>query len=274
MFETFGRSYRLVMESFNVLRRDKEMMLFPVFSAVASILVLISFILPLLITGLGEGSIVVGILSYVIVFLYYLASYFVIIFFNVGLVYCAHIRLKGGDPTFKDGIKAALGNLDRILAWALVSATAGMILRAFCRRSGIIGRIIISLVGMAWTLLTFFVIPVMVIEKRGVWESISKSGSLFKKTWGENVIGQIHIGLIFLLLALLGLTLPAIGLMTGNTTLIISSAAAMSLYWVFLGIINSSLDGIFRTALYEYATTGAIPSGFSEDTIRNAYKIK
>ncbi len=275
MFDTFGRSYKLVLESFNILRKDKEMMLFPVFSGVAGILVLISFILPLFFTGILGGDGAVGeVLYYVIIFLYYLASYFVIVFFNVGLVYCARKRLKGQNPTFMDGINAAFGNLGKIFAWALISATVGMILRALSRRSGILGRIIISLIGMVWTLLTFFVVPVMIFEGRGVLESISKSGSLFKKTWGENVIGQFQMGLIFFLLSIPGLIFPVIGVLTGNIILIAVTVAVMVFYWVILGIVSSSLDGIFKTALYEYAITGVVPSGFSEDVIRNAYRTK
>lgn len=275
MFGTIGRSYRLVLESFNILRKDKEMMLFPVFSGIVGILVLISFILPLFFTGILGGDGAVGeALYYMVIFLYYLASYFVIVFFNVGLVYCARKRLKGQDPTFMDGINAAFSNLGKIFAWALISATVGMILRALSRRSGIVGRIIISLIGMAWTLLTFFVVPVMIFEGKGVMESISKSGSLFKKTWGENVIGQFQMGLIFFILSLFGLIFPVIGVLTGNIILIAVAVAVMVLYWVILGIVSSSLDGIFKTALYEYATTGVVPAGYSEDVIRNAYRTK
>ena len=228
-----------------------------------------------LLQGFFAGDGVIGdALNYAILFLFYLTSYFVIVFFNVGLVYCAHIRIKGGDPTFRDGLNAAFANIGKIFMWALISATVGMILNILSRRAGVIGRIVISLIGMAWTLLTFFVVPAMIIEKRSVKDSISKSGALFKKTWGENVVGQFQIGLIFFILSLFGLIFPIIGLLTGNGILFIAFLGIAFFYWVLLGIINSSLDGIFKTALYEYATTGVVPAGFSDDTIKNAYRHK
>lgn len=272
IFATFSRSWRLVKESFNVLKKDKEIMLFPILSGIVCLAVTLSFILPLFILDFIDfGG---GILQYILLFFYYLVSYFVIVFFNVGLITCADIRLKGGDPTVRDGINNAIKNIRKIFLWALISATVGIVLRILSERSGMIGRIIISIIGMAWNLLTFFVIPVMIIDNREVIPSIKKSGEIFKKTWGETVVGQFSISLVFLPLFLIGILFPLLGVLSGVGVILIMSIAAMVFYWVLLAIIQQSLNGIFNIALYRYATEGVVSPAFSEDVIKNAFKPK
>ncbi len=273
---TFGRSFQLVKESYSVLRKDKELMLYPLISGAVS-LVLIGF-LALGVLSANLFGYMSSIIVYPILFVYYLASYFVIIFFNTGLITCANIRMSGGDPKFRDGIDNAVKHLGKIFTWALVSATVGMILNALSRRSGLIGRIIIGLIGMAWNFLTFFVVPILVLENVSVTDSIKKSGALFKKTWGENVVGQFSMGFVFLLLGLLGLIPLALGifsLMGASYILIPLLFFGIALfYWVALAIVSSSLNGIFVTALYNYASKGVVPAGFSEETIKAAWKMK
>src|SRR3989344_3507528 len=201
MFQHFSYSWQLVKESFAVLKKDKEIMLFPI---VSGILTVIAFLL---------------------LFIYYVITSFIVIFFNTGLITCAQMRLNGKDPTFKDGIKHAWKHLGNIFVWSLISATIGLILRMIVDRienserlgpiGKLVGMIFIGILGMAWSFLTFFVIPVMVFENKNVFASIKQSGSLFKKTWGENVIGQFSMGLIFGLLFLAGAAVAFLAFLSG-----------------------------------------------------------
>jgi hypothetical protein len=272
---TFGRSFRLVKESYSILKKDKELMLFPIISGVAGILLLIPFLLLMFSASLfGDAG---NMMSYVITFIYYLLTYFIILFFNTGLIACANIRLNGGDPKFKDGIDIALKNIGKIFAWALILATIGVILRWLSEKSGFIGRIIIGLIGMAWGLLTFFVLPVMIFEKASITDSIKKSGALFKKTWGENVVGHFSMGFVFLLFALFGiipLAIAVLSAMSGSLPIMVVFIGITFLYWMILGILNASLSGIFMTALYNYASKGTVLGGFSEESIKGAYVPK
>ncbi|ODS41375.1 MAG: hypothetical protein A7315_06460 [Candidatus Altiarchaeales archaeon WOR_SM1_79] len=273
MFESVSRSFDLVKVSFGVLRKDKEIMLFPIISGIVCILVSISFIIPLFVAeGFGVGE--TGYIWYIGLFLYYLVSYFIVIFFNTGLIACAHIRLKGGDPTFSDGIAAASKNIGKIFAWALISATVGLLLRVISERSGTLGRFIVSMVGMAWNLLTFFVIPVMIFENQSALESIKKSGSLFRKTWGENVVGQITMGLFFFILGAIGVIIGIILLILIGSIAFLPVLILVVLYLLAIAIVSASIDGIFKTALYIYAKEGKPPSVYSEDTIKNAFRRK
>ncbi|MBN2251285.1 MAG: hypothetical protein JW724_04355 [Candidatus Altiarchaeota archaeon] len=269
---TISRSFKLVGESFKVLKKDKEIMLFPVISAVVSLALLAFFLVSVFSAGfLGDLG---DYMYYPLVFVYYLLSYLIVIFFNTGLVTCAGIRMNGGDPKFRDGIDNALKHFGKIFSWALLAATVGIILNALSRRSGLLGRIIISIIGMAWSLLTFFVVPVLIFENYSVTESIKRSGALFRKTWGENFVGQFSIGMVFVLLGILGIFPIILGLLSGSIELLLILAGLALFYWVMLAIISSSLSGVFLTALYIYATTGSVPKDFSEETIKGAYRPK
>lgn len=258
-------------ETMHVLRMDKELLLFPVISGIVVILIIASFILPLLFAGIISESIG-PLLLVIFVFLFYFISFFVVIFFNSALIACAYKRLQGGDPTIGYGIRTAAGHLGQILAWSLISATVGLILSAIRNRGGFVGAIVSGLLGAAWSLVTFFVIPVMIFEGKGTIASIGESWQLFKKTWGENVVGSLGLGLVFLpVVVMLLLTVVAA---FSASALIIPMFVLFILVLVICAILYSTLRGIFVAALYSYAKTGQVPGTFREDFITNAFVPK
>ena len=133
------------------------------------------------------------------------------IVFNAALGSAAHERLCGGDPTIGSAIRGAASRAGKILPWAIVSATVSIILRAIENRVGFVGRIVAAFAGMAWTVVTFLVLPIIVIEDMSVKDAIKKSGNLFKHNWGENLAAQFGFGLIgfIAILPAIGILLPA-----------------------------------------------------------------
>jgi hypothetical protein len=266
MFRSFSRSYQLVCHSWAVLKQDKEIMIFPVLSALASVAVAASFIVPVVLLemarvgatstpgGAHHEKIQMQAAWYIYTFLFYLTSYFITIFFNVGVMHCAAKRMDGGDPTVGDGFRGAFRNLGAIFMWSLVAATVGMVLRVISERSGLLGKIIVSILGIAWSLLTYFAVPVMIFEGVGALDAIKRSGALFKKTWGEAVIGEAGMGLFFGVLSLAGLVPIGVAVYmatqgTLGVALGITLGATVLFYWVALGIISATLQGIFHVAL-------------------------
>jgi hypothetical protein len=206
-------SWELIKASFSVLQSDKELIIFPIVSSIGTLIVTLSFAIPMMLAGVFEyifsdipGANIVG---FVILFLFYIFQYFIVIFSNSALVGAAMIRLKGGDPTVSDGFRIALQNIKSIFGFAVISATVGMILRMISERSNTLGRFVISLIGLAWNLATFLVIPVLVVEGIGPIESVKRSVALLKRTWGEQIAGNIGFGLFFGLLTI-GILITAI----------------------------------------------------------------
>jgi len=272
MFESIFRSIELAKESFAVIQKDKEIMLFPVLSGIACLIFVSLMIIPAVIAGTIFGeSLNNPVILYGGLFVFYLITSFIVVFFNTALVTCAHIRLTGGDPTFHDGITEAIRHIRKIFAWAVISATVGVILSLLRDNDNIIGQIIISMIGMAWSLLTYFVVPVMILEDRGIVASVKESALLFRKTWGEAIVGPGSISIIFVLIGLLALVPLFLVVLSGNSTLIIAGIGGYILLVVILAIIASALQGVFNTALYLYAKTGTVPSAFRSDLVTNAF---
>ena len=268
----FSRSYQIFKESLAVLKEEKMLALFPVISGLVMILLTIGLLIPLYyLAGFKEGTVENNPLIYVFLFIFYFVGYYVIIFFNTGLIACAHLRLNGMNPSFQDGLQFALENAGKIAGWALISATVGLALNMIRERAGIIGRIAAGIIGVAWNLITFFVIPVFVFEGLGVIDSIKKSSVLFKRTWGENMVLRFSVSFILVLVGMIGILPIALAVMTKSTPIIVVVGALVAIYWIILFILGASLNGIFAAALYNYANTGVVPSAYSPGLIENAF---
>ena len=272
--EKFERSWRIMKASWDILRQDKEILLFPVLSGLSLLLILASFALPILALGgvdtvqrIARHNGAVG--NAVVLFSFYFINYLVLIFFNTALVACATIRMRGGNPTVGDGLQAAGSRLFEIAGWALVSASVGLVLRMIEERSNIIGRIVAGLVGMAWGVTSYLVIPILVNERKGPMEAFQESARLLKKTWGEELIGGFSFGLIFFVLALPAFGLLAAGCAGGKALTAVVLALAV-LYLVALSVVQAALQGIFQAALYQYAKKGEPPRGFACDVLNEA----
>lgn len=208
------------------------------------------------------------------------------IFANSALVGAALIRLRGGDPTLGDGFGIATSHLASILGYAAIAATVGMILNFLSRGGGsegkgnplaLIGVLASSLVGMAWSLATFLAVPVLVTEDLGPVEAIKRSSMLLKKTWGEQVVGGLSIGLVFGLLAIFAIILGAFAFVfVSGTSPSATIAIVVLLVLVLLGIglISSTLSGIFSAAVYDYAVGGNAGEFFREDLIKSAFRSR
>jgi hypothetical protein len=270
------RSWALTQQSLSVLRANPSLIAFPVISSIATLIVSASFFVPLYLVfgeqAVSNEKLPIG--AYPFLFLFYVVSYFVVIFFNAALVHCARETLGGRPASVSDGLTAATSRILPILGWAVISATVGVILRTISERVGIIGKLVVGLFGAAWSVLTFFVVPSLVLDKVGPVEAIKRSGSTLKRTWGEALIGGAGIGLAIGLLALVPIPLIVGAAFTSMAALIIGVIVISILYWIALATVGSSLQGIYTTAVYTYAYSGTVPAGFSEDAIQNAFESK
>jgi hypothetical protein len=157
-----------------------------------------------------------------------------------------------------------------LLPWAVLSATVSIILRAFEERAGVLGRIVGSLIGLAWSLVTFLVLPVLVIEQIGPIDAVKRSAALFKKTWGENMIANAGIGLVALGATLVGLLPCALLMAVGGPVAVLGIVIAVA--WIVgVQLIAATLTGILQTALYRFATAGTAP-GFDDEQLRGAFR--
>jgi hypothetical protein len=272
--------WTLATQSFRVLMLDKSLLLFPLLSGIASFLVLASFIGAAWASGVTDREEAMNdATAWVLLFAYYFANYFVIVFFNSALVACAMIRFRGGSPTLADGLRAARERLPQIVAWALFAASVGVLLRFIAERVGFIGKIVIALLGAAWTIATYFIAPVLVVEKLGPLDALKRSVEIIKKTWGESLVSNLGIGLVttlvtMLLIATTGILTVMLSVKLGSIAVALAGVALVLVIIVLAALVSSALGSIALCASYLYATEGKVPRAFADAGLQYAFAAR
>ena len=272
--------WTLAKQSLRLLMLDKELLVFPLLSGISCFLVLASFVAGVWATGIAgeEGAAGRGV-SWAVLFAYYFANYFVIVFFNSALVACTMIRFRGGVPTVSAGMRAARERLAQIAAWALLAATVGVLLKMIEERVQFVGRIVIALLGAAWTIGSYFVVPVLVVERIGPIDAFKRSVRILRKAWGEAIVGNLGLGLITFLvtLALLiatGIVTMVLAVNIGSIAVALAGLLVMVSIVVLAALVGSALNAIVLSALYLYATEGKVPEAFAGARLQDAFVAK
>jgi hypothetical protein len=274
MFQRIERSWELTKQCWSLLSKNKVLLMFPVLSGTASVIIMISFLVPLFVSGnasqLGHHRGPLPAEVYLMLFAFYFCLYLVQTFFSCALMGSANVAFAGGEASLGVGLSLAWSRFGRILVWAAVAATVGMILRTIQERVGLLGRILVALMGAAWTILTYFMGPVIVFEDLGVSDGIARSTAMIKKTWGEGMTKGLAFSALTLL-AFLVLFVGTFALMTINPIL---AGLFFLLGIIAVATVSSAMDGIFKVALYRYACWNMVPEGFSQELVQGAFSGK
>jgi hypothetical protein len=268
-----SRTVQLARASWEVLKADKELVALPVLSLLATLVAAGSFVAPMVWVERGDPGRNPGWATIALIFAAYLVLAYITIFFNAALVYAANQRLEGGDPTVGSALRGAAGHAGRLFPWALVSATVSALLRAVEQRGGVFGRLVSGIAGIAWSLVTFLVIPVLIVEDLRVGDALRRSAALFRGTWGENVAARVGFGLLGFLLMLPGIAAIVGAFALGETVSIL--LVSVGVLWILtVAMLLSALSGIFQTALYRYAAGKPSQGAFASDDLRAAFAAK
>ena len=279
MFRTLGNTWQIIKLSWRILKMDRELIFFPIMGTLGALIVggisAAVFANVGTFDRLGSGETEFSAADLLIALLAYFGALFMVIFCNAALVAAARERLEGGDPNVMSGIRAVRGLWLSILGWTIVTGTVGLLLQALQNlardnASGalrIVAIILVALLQTAWAYITFFVIPVLVVERVGPLEAIRRSGGLLRETWGEQLTASFSFFIVYLL-ALLVVAIPVV---------------ILALLWpvgaIIVGVILGGLalalvaamEGIFKAALYEWVTEGKGSEWFDGRLLSNAY---
>jgi hypothetical protein len=265
---------------------DPALLIFPVLSAVAMVVLMASFALPVwlmhhsLQSAPADGSTThtLRLSSYAATYVFYVITYSVVMFFNTALIAVALRRLDGESASVTDGLKAAFSNLPAILGYALIAATVGTILRIIEQRVGLIGRIVTAFIGAAWTLATAMTLPVLVVENVGPVEAISRSLELLRRNWGENLIGNVGISLgiavVGVPLCVLGALFLVSAISSKSPGMIMLASMALVVMIIGLSIVSSTLHSIYTAALYRFATGNKDNGAIGPNLLADAFQSK
>lgn len=270
---TGARSVNLIKASWFVLRSNKALAVFPVLSAVTHLVVAGAFIGPAVAISWDDSASVSSVkpAPWVLVAAFYFVAAYTTIFFNAALISQANEALSGGRASVKAGLSVAGRNWLRIAPWALLSASVSIILRVLEERLGILGRIVAAIIGLAWNLVTFMVLPILVLERVGVSTAIRRSSEMLKRTWGENIVGNVGIGLFVFVAMIPSLVLFVLGVSAGHATLLVCFALAIA-WMAVVSVVASAMSGIYQTALYRYAATEGAAEMFGDFPLSQAFR--
>ncbi len=201
-------------------------------------------------------------------FVFYMLVSVITVFWNAAIVASAYERLSSGtNPSFSYGIGQAMKCLPQILVWGLIAGTVGLfiqILEGLARGNDapvplrIVAGIASFIIGIAWWIVTFFMIPMIVLERAGVMDSMGRSTELFKRTWGEDVTSHIGTGILMTLciFVLIGTSIP---LMYLGDLGVILGIIILAVGLLFTVLFFSTVEAVNRASLFYYAKTGQMP---------------
>jgi hypothetical protein len=278
------RSWELGKASWSIMMANRQLLLFPM---IATIALLIS---SAAVGGFGWGVIYAlgldlstelstnNVPGVIVVVLISLVGSIVTIYFNTALTGAVLRQIDGQSATLSDGLAVANSRKRAIIGWALVMTTVGLALAIIRDKGGLAGRVVAWIGDIAWTLATFFVVPVLATHDIGPIDALKESGRLFKRTWGEQVVGNAGIGLfsfiIGLPLVLVAFVVAGIGFATGSIPVIVLTLIVAGLLIGLTVAIGSTLSGIYRTVLYRWATSGEVAAGFPQEAVRASFVPK
>jgi hypothetical protein len=275
-FDRLSTGWNITMSSFKVLRANKQLIVFPLLSGASLVLVMASFAVAVLaalgwdVDTLGDEESGSMVLNYALVFCFYLINYFVITFFNMALIHCARLYFQGEEVTVSAGLRFSASRIGSIFSWALFAATVGTILRAIQENTGIIGKILTGIIGIVWSIATFFVVPVIAYEDCGPIDAFRRSSQLMREKWGESLGSRIGFGVInFLAILLVAIPLFILGALVHWAL-----GVALGVLSVFIIMtVMSAAQTIFISAVY-HNVTGTPVQHFSQQLIDGLFEPK
>ncbi len=302
--DKFRRSWTVFRNSLQVMARNPKLLLFPLVTFGCTVAIVLFFFAPAVLLPTGHpwgtgghwmavaarwGNLVAAEghtqhwhpkpVAYLYLVAIYLVSMISATFFNVAFYNEIIKALAGGRVSIRAGLGFARCRLRSILFWSLFAGAIGLLIRALEERFGWIGRLVMRFVGVAWSVASVFVIPVMIREGSvNPLTLLKNSAATLKKTWGEALIGYVGIGLgsglVLLGSFLLLLGVGVIAYWAHRPMLLVPLGLAWLLGVMAFGYVVSVANDIYRCALYVYASEGVVPEPYTAELMDAAWKVR
>lgn len=274
IFDRLSTGWTIAMSSFKVLRAKKELIIFPILSGMAIVLIVASFAFALFAKeGWDPENNIDQFntpLYYLLLLGFYVANYFVVVFFNMALIHCTRLYFQGEEVTVRAGLQFSLSRIGVIFSWAFFAGTIGLLLRVIQENVGWLGKIITGLIGVVWSIATFFVVPIIAYENAGPLEAFKRSSQLMRQKWGESLGANFSFGLIqFIGIIIVGLPLFFLGSLINPIAGI--GLAVVGVFGVFA--IVSAAETIFISAIY-HNIKGDIVEHFDQQMVDDLFSKK
>jgi hypothetical protein len=272
-FDRLSSGWKISMNSFSILKKNKQLIIFPILSGISLVLTAGVFILGVLaVAGWDVDYIKTDnrVLNYALLFGFYFVNYFIVVFFNMALIHCSKLYFDGEEVTVSKGLQFSASRIGVIVSWAMFAATVGTILKVIQENTGTIGKIVTGLLGFVWGITTFFVVPVIAYENLGPVDAFKRSAQLMKNKWGESLGATFSLGLVQMAAVLLAaipvfLIAAYVNIFAG---IFIGIVAGVAIFAVF-----SAAQTIFISSVYNNVT-GNIDEHFNQQIIDSLFTAK
>jgi len=273
LFDRLSNGWKLSMNSFKVLKANQQLIIFPILSGISLTLVIGSFF-TVAFANAGWNTENLGELSsagyYTLLFLFYLVNYFIVVFFNMALTHCTRLYFRGEEVSVRAGLQFSMSRIGVIFSWAVFAATVGTILRAIQENSGIIGRVITGIIGIVWSIATFFVVPIIAYENLGPIAAFKRSSQMMKQKWGESLAAGFSFWLIqFLAIVVVGVPLFLLGSLVHP---VFGIALAIMALFIIMAVMSAA-QTIFVSAVY-HNVNGDPTEHFSQQLLDDLFVKK
>ncbi len=276
----WARSLSIVKASWQVLMAHKRLLVLPIISLICAILLLIPFAAEIFHLAMSSfpqqtaqvnQSMAPAIEMFLLFLIYYIFIYIMANFLNSALVYCASEALQQRPVRIIDGFKVAWSRIGLIIGWSLLAATVGVILHILSRSHSFFEDMIASFIGVAWSLMSFLALPILVLEDKGPFAAVRESAELLKQNWGERLIISGGIGLVFVLLNIPGIVVILIGVnYLGSSNFSGLLITLGTIYVLFISLFNVTLQRIFETALYHFTKDQSFQGPFQKEILQGS----
>lgn len=276
---SWGQSKLLTQKSWAIVKDNRYLLAFPVLGFLASLVPLAMFWIPAGYLAISDQYVAAVALAIVGIF----ANQIVISIAGGGLVASADQELSGGASSLGHGIGRALARLFPLVGWALIATVVNVIVGLIRGQGNGVGDAVRNLAAAGilamWQLVTFFVLPFIMLDGRGPISAIKESFALFRAKWGVQIFGGVRIGgMIGLLTILPGILLVVLGFVAAFTdsTALLALGVTMIVIGILLFMIGalliSTMKGIFSVVLFRYAKDGVVEGGFTEPELAGAIR--
>lgn len=272
--EKVKNGWKICELSLKVLQSNKKLIIFPIISGIALFVILTSFFI-----GIGAA---LGwhfeqlnqsdnnVMRYLVTFVVYLVSYTVVIFFNIALMHCVKLYFQGKEVSLSIGFKYSVSRLAYIISWSAFAATVGLILKIIQDNVGKLGKILVGLLGIAWGISTFFVVPIVAYEDKSPWNALKESVEMMKKVWGESLTAGFSFGILqfcaLIVMAVFSVALILVNVYVGIAVFVLGLVLIFSVF--------SSLNSIFISAIYIKVSTDIDVKEFAGTDVQELFLQK
>jgi hypothetical protein len=273
-FDRLSAGWTIAMSSFKVLKEKKELVIFPILSGISILLLVGSFVVAVFVRDGWDPENNIDQFNtttyYLLLLGFYVVNYFIVVFFNMALIHCTRLYFRGEEVTIRAGLQFSMSRIGIIFSWAFFAGTIGLLLRVIQENVGWVGKIITAVVGVMWSIATFFVIPVIAYENLGPLQAVKRSTQLMKEKWGESLGANFSFGLIqFVGIFVVGLPLFFLGSFINP---IVGIALAIVGVFVMISIISAA-QTIFVSAVY-HNITGDVVKHFDQKMVDDLFAKK